>query len=69
MIKKFYKEFEQAILFYSLVTYLIGFMFYFDNEMRTTDWMGPLWIIQFFTLGTLLGLYSRTKNWRWPKRY
>ena len=69
MIKKFYQEFEQSILFYSVITYLIGFMFYFDNEKKTTDWMGPFLIIQFFTLGTLLGLYGRKKDWRWPKRY
>ena len=69
MIKKFYQEFEQVILFFSLVTYLIGFMFYFDNEMRNTDWVALLWLIQFFGLGTLLGLYSRKKGWRWPKRY
>lgn len=69
MIKKFYNEFEQVILFYSLIIYLIGFMLYFDNEMRTTSWMGILWIIQFFTLGTLLGLHSRKKGWRWPNRY
>lgn len=69
MVKKFYKEFEQAILFYSLIIYLIGFMFYFENQMRTTDWVAGLWLVQFFTLGTLLGLYSRKKNWRWPNRY
>jgi hypothetical protein len=68
MIKKFYKEFEQVILFYSIVIYLIGFMFIFNNEMRNTDWMGVLWVIQFFGLGTLLGLYSRKKGWRWPQR-
>jgi hypothetical protein len=69
MIKKFYQEFEQVILFFSLITYLIGFMFYFDNEMRNTNWVALLWLIQFFGLGTLLGLYSRKKNWKWPKRY
>jgi hypothetical protein len=68
MIKKFYKEFEQVILFYSIVIYLIGFMFIFNNEMSNTDWMGVLWVIQFFGLGTLLGLYSRKKGWRWPQR-
>jgi hypothetical protein len=69
MIKKFYQEFEQVILFFSLITYLIGFMFYFDNEMRNTSWVALLWLIQFFGLGTLLGLYSRKKGWRWPIRY
>lgn len=69
MIKRIYKEFEQVILFVSLIVYLIGFMFYFDEEMRTTNWMGLLWIVQFFTFGTLLGLYSRKKGWKWPNRY
>jgi hypothetical protein len=69
MIKKIYKEFEQVILFFSVITYLISFMFYFDDEMRNTSWMSILWLIQFFGLGTLLGLYGRKKGWRWPKRY
>lgn len=69
MIKRIYREFEQVILFFSLLGYLIGFMFYFDNEMRTTNWMGILWIVQFFTLSTILGLYGRKKGWKWPSRY
>jgi hypothetical protein len=68
MVKKIYKEFEQVILFYSVVIYLISFMFVFDYQMRNTDWMVILWLVQFFGFGTLLGLYSIKKGWKWPQR-
>lgn len=68
MIKKIYKLYEQAILFNLLVIYLIGFMFYFENEMRTINWMMIVYLIQFFGLGTILGLYGKQKAWKWPQR-
>ena len=69
MIKKFYNEFEQVILFFSTIIYLTVFMIVFDEEMRNTGWMGLLWIIQFFGLGTFIGLRGLKKGWKWPKRY
>jgi hypothetical protein len=68
MIKKIYKLYEQAILFNLLIIYLIGFMFYFENEMRTIDWMMIIYLIQFFGLGTILFLYGKQKGWKWPQR-
>jgi hypothetical protein len=44
-------------------------MIVFDEEMRTTNWMGLIWVIQFFGLGTFLGLRSLKKGWKWPSRY
>ena len=69
MIKKFYQEFEQVILFISLIAYMTIFSIIFDHEMRTTNWMSIIWLIQFFGFGILLGLYARKKGWKWPKRY
>mgnify|MGYP000243559146 FL=1 len=43
-------------------------MFIFDEQMRTTDWMGLVWIIQFFGLATWLGLRGKKKGWIWPSR-
>ena len=68
-MKKFYNEFEQSILFISTIAYLTTFMIVFDEEMRTTNWMGLLWVIQFFGLGTFIGLRSIKKGWKWPSRY
>jgi hypothetical protein len=68
MIKKFYQEFEQIILFFSLIGYMTAFSIIFDYEMRTTNWMGIIWLVQFFGLSTLLALYSIKKGWIWPTR-
>lgn len=67
-MKKWYKEYEQTILFLSTVTYLISFMFVFDDQLRNTSWMGLVWISQFFILGTALALYGIKKGWKWPER-
>jgi hypothetical protein len=40
------------------------FSIVFDYEMKTTNWMGIIWTIQFFGFGTLLGLYARKKGWK-----
>jgi hypothetical protein len=67
-MKKWYLEFEQTILFLSTITYLMSFMFVFDEQMRTTNWMGIVWLLQFFILGTALALYGIKKGWKWPER-
>ena len=67
-MKKWYLEFEQTILFLSTITYLMSFMFVFDEQMRTTNWMGAVWLLQFFILGTALALYGIKKGWKWPER-
>jgi amino acid transporter len=41
----------------------------FDHELKTTNWAGILWVIQFFGFSTLLGLRGIKKGWSWPKRY
>ena len=67
-MKKWYLEFEQTILFLSTITYLMSFMFVFDEQMRTTNWMGAVWFLQFFVLGSALAFYSIKKGWKWPER-
>jgi hypothetical protein len=67
-LKQFYLEAEQVILFYGLVTYLMGFLFIFDEQMRNTGWMGLIWIAQFIILGLLLVKKSKQKGWIWPSR-
>jgi len=67
-MKKFYLAFEQSILFLLTVTYLMSFMFIFDEQMRSTNWMGIVWFLQFVILGTALALYSIKKGWKWPER-
>jgi hypothetical protein len=67
-MKKWFLTYEQVILFYTVIIYLISFMFIFDEQMRTTEWMGLVWIVQFFGLGTWLGLRGRKKGWIWPSR-
>jgi hypothetical protein len=67
-LKQFYLEAEQVILFYGLVTYLVGFLFIFDEQMRNTEWMGLIWIAQFIILGLLLVKKSKQKGWIWPSR-
>jgi len=68
-MKKFYQEFEQVILFFSLVIYMTAFTVVFDYQLKTTTWAGILWVVQFFGFSALLGLYSRKKGWKWPERY
>lgn len=46
----------------------MSFMFVFDEQMRTTNWMGIVWLLQFFILGTALALYGIKKGWKWPER-
>jgi uncharacterized membrane protein HdeD (DUF308 family) len=67
-LNKWFLEFEQVILFLSAVTYLMSFMFIFDEQMRTTSWMGLVWIAQFIILGLLLVKRSKQKGWIWPSR-
>jgi membrane-bound ClpP family serine protease len=68
-LKEFYQSAEQIILFYGLVIYLTGFMFIFNEQMTTTNWMGIVWITQFIVLGTLLVKKSNQKGWKWPSRF
>jgi hypothetical protein len=68
MIKKTYKKFEQIILFYSLLIYMGVFSYVNYQELQTSNWMAILWLIQFFGLATLLGLYSKKRGWKWPQR-
>ena len=67
-LNKWFLEFEQTILFLSTITYLMSFMFIFDEQMRTTSWMGLVWIAQFIILGLLLVKRSKQKGWIWPSR-
>jgi hypothetical protein len=67
-LNKWFLEFEQTILFFSTITYLMSFMFIFDEQMRTINWMGLVWIAQFITLGLLLSKRSKQKGWTWPSR-
>jgi len=67
-LNKWFLEFEQTILFLSTITYLMSFMFIFDEQMRTTNWMGLVWIAQFIILGLLLAKRSKQKGWTWPSR-
>ena len=67
-LNKWFLEFEQTILFLSTITYLMSFMFIFDEQMRTTNWMGLVWIAQFIILGLLLAKRSKQKGWAWPSR-
>jgi steroid 5-alpha reductase family enzyme len=67
-MKKWYLEFEQVILFFSVITYLMSFMFIFDEQMRSTNWMVIVWFLQFVILGTALALYGIKKGWKWPER-
>ena len=67
-MKNWFSVYEQVILFYTIVIYLISFMFIFDEQMRTTDWMGLVWVVQFFGLATWLGLRGKKKGWIWPSR-
>jgi preprotein translocase subunit SecG len=67
-LNKWFLEFEQVILFLSTITYLMSFMFIFDEQMRTTNWMGLVWIVQFIILGLLLAKRSKQKGWTWPSR-
>jgi len=67
-LNKWFLEFEQVILFLSAVAYLMSFMFIFDEQMRTTNWMGLIWIAQFIILGLLLVKRSKQKGWIWPSR-
>ena len=67
-LKQFYLKAEQVILFYVVIIYLMGFMFIFNEQMATTNWMGILWIAQFIILGTLLAKKSKQKGWIWPHR-
>lgn len=68
-MKNWFLKNEQVLLFYSVIIYLVGFMVVFDEEMRTTEWMGLIWIVQFFGLGSYIGLRGLKKGWSWPSRY
>ena len=67
-MKKWFFEYEQTILFLSTVVYLMSFMFVFDDQMRNTNWMGIVWLLQFFVLGSALAFYGIKKGWKWPER-
>lgn len=46
----------------------MSFMFIFDEQMRSTNWMVIVWFLQFVILGTALALYGIKKGWKWPER-
>lgn len=66
-LKQLYSNFEQEILFSSLIIYLTGLLFLFNYGIAN-DWKEILWIIQFLGLGSLLFLRGKQKNWKWPRR-
>jgi uncharacterized membrane protein HdeD (DUF308 family) len=67
-LKQFYLKAEQLILFYSLVIYLMGFIFIFDEDVVNTGWMGLILLVQFIILILLLVKKSKQKGWMWPSR-
>lgn len=64
---EFWKEHEQVLTFILVITYLCSFCFYFENEMRHNGWFTLLFLIQFFGLGTYMGIRGLKKGWRLPK--
>jgi ABC-type transport system involved in cytochrome c biogenesis permease component len=67
-MKNWFLKYEQIILFYSLVIYMVTLTVVFDYELKRTDWAGIVWVIQFFGLSTLLALRGIKKGWSWPSR-
>jgi amino acid transporter len=68
-MKNWFFKYEQVILFYSVVIYMVTFTFVFDEQLRKTEWMSLIWVAQFFGFATLIGLRGIKKGWKWPKRY
>jgi len=68
-MKKFYLAYEQSILFFSIVTYLMSFMFIFNDELQSNGWYSILWIAQFIILGVIIAKRSIKKGWKWPERF
>ena len=66
-LKQLYSNFEQEILFVSLIAYLTGMIFLLNYGIDH-EWKGLLWIVQFFVLGSLLFFRGKQKNWKWPRR-
>ena len=64
---KWITKFEQIILFYSLIFYMLGFTIIFDKELHTSGWMGLLWLVQFFGLVGWYAYVSKKKGWSLPK--
>jgi amino acid transporter len=67
-MKNWFLKYEQVILFFSLVFYMVALTVIFDYELKNTNWAWILWVIQFFGLSTLLGLRGIKKGWSWPRR-
>jgi hypothetical protein len=67
-MKNWFLKYEQIILFFAIIIYMVTFSIVFDYELKTTNWAGILWLIQFFGLSTLLGLRGIKKGWSWPSR-
>lgn len=68
-MKNWFLRYEQVILFYSFIIYMVSFSIVFDEQMRNTNWMGIIWVVQFFGFATCIGLRGIKKGWKWPKRY
>jgi hypothetical protein len=67
-MKNWFLKYEQVILFFSLVFYMVSLTVIFDYELKNTNWAWILWVIQFFGLTTLLLLRGIKKGWSWPSR-
>jgi amino acid transporter len=67
-MKNWFLKYEQVILFFSLVFYMVALTVIFDYELKNRNWAWILWVIQFFGLSTLLGLRGIKKGWSWPRR-
>ena len=68
-MKNWFFKYEQVILFYSFIIYMVVFTFAFDEQLRKTEWMGLIWLVQFFGFATFIGLRGIKKGWKWPDRY
>jgi uncharacterized protein (DUF983 family) len=68
MIKSWFYKYEQIVLFYLIVGYIVTFSLFFDNELRLFNWMSVIWIVQFFTLNTLYAFRCIKNGWNLPNR-
>ena len=67
-MKNWFLKYEQLILFFSLIIYMVTLTVVFDYQLKNTNWAWILWVVQFFVLTTLLSLRGIKKGWSWPSR-
>jgi hypothetical protein len=68
-LKSWWTKWGQLWGFGTIVTYLFGFLIYFDEQLKDpgNEWIALIWIVQFLALSYLWSYIMKKMGWRMSK--